>query len=140
MKQYFCTAVGVAGSAIISLFGGWDMALQTLIIFMAVDYITGLIVAGIFKRSSKTKKGALESRAGWFGLCRKGVVLLIVLVAHHLDLLLEINFVRMAVTLGFVANEAISIIENAGLMGIPIGSYLTDAIEILKGKSNKPNE
>ena len=78
-------AVGALGAAFSSLFGGWDAALQTLIIFMAIDYITGLIVAGVFHASPKTKSGTLESRAGWKGLCRKGETLLIVLVACRLD-------------------------------------------------------
>ena len=46
MKDTFCMAVGALGAAIASLYGGWDAALQTLILFMAVDYMTGLIVAG----------------------------------------------------------------------------------------------
>ena len=73
MKAKLLTLIGVSGSALASLFGGWDAALKTLIIFMAIDYITGLIVAGVFKTSEKTENGALESRAGWKGLCRKGV-------------------------------------------------------------------
>ena len=48
MKNGICTIVGVVGSFIASLFGGWDTALVTLMIFMAVDYITGLVVAGVF--------------------------------------------------------------------------------------------
>ena len=75
-SRELCTYVGVIGGAIAGLFGGWDTALQTLVIFMAVDYITGLIVAGVFHTSPKTKTGTLESRAGWKGLCRKGVSLL----------------------------------------------------------------
>ena len=86
MKEKLLTLIGVSGSALASLFGGWDAALKTLIIFMAIDYITGLIVAGVFKTSEKTENGALESRAGWKGLCRKGVTLLVVLVACRLDL------------------------------------------------------
>lgn len=73
MKEWICTAIGVAGSFIASMFGGWDAALATLVIFMAIDYVTGLIVAGVFHNSGKTENGALESRAGWKGLCRKGV-------------------------------------------------------------------
>ena len=64
MKDYFCMAIGAIGGVIAGLFGGWDAALQTLVIFMAVDYITGLIVAGVFHASPKTKTGTLESRAG----------------------------------------------------------------------------
>ena len=135
MKDYFCTAVGVLGGAIASLYGGWDTALQTLIIFMAVDYITGLIVAGVFHASPKSQNGALESRAGWKGLIRKGETLLIVLVACRLDAVMATSFVRDAVIIGFIANETISIIENAGLMGLPIPAALTKAVDILKQRS-----
>ena len=135
MKEGFCTAIGVVGSFIASLFGGFDAALITLIIFMGVDYITGLIVAGVFHKSAKTKNGALESGAGWKGLCKKGVTLLVVLVACRLDLVMGSNFIRDAVVIAFIANETISIIENAGLMGIPIPGVITRAIEILKKKS-----
>lgn len=135
MKDYFCTAVGVIGGAIASLYGGWDAALQTLIIFMAVDYITGLIVAGVFHASPKSQNGALESRAGWKGLIRKGETLLIVLVACQLDVVMATSFVRDAVIIGFIANETISIIENAGLMGLPIPAALTKAVDILKQRS-----
>lgn len=94
MKTGICTAVGVAGGFIASLFGGWDAALTTLLIFMGVDYVTGLIVAGVFHRSQKSTDGALESRAGWKGLCRKGTTLLVVLVACRLDLVTGSTFIR----------------------------------------------
>ena len=80
MKGGICTGIGVVGGFIASLFGGWDAALITLMIFMGIDYLTGLIVAGVFHASEKTADGTLESRAGWKGLCRKGVTLLVVLV------------------------------------------------------------
>lgn len=108
--------------------------MTTLLIFMAIDYITGLMVAGIFKRSKKTKNGALESHAGFKGLCRKGVMLLIVLVACRLDIELNTTYIRDAACIAFIANETISIIENAGLMGVPIPKALTKAIELLKSK------
>jgi toxin secretion/phage lysis holin len=137
IKNSIVTAVGVAGSFLAGLFGGWDAGLTTLVIFMALDYLTGLIVAGVFHNSEKTKNGALESRAGWKGLCRKGVTLLIVLVACRLDLVIGSNFIRDAVVIAFVANETISIVENAGLMGIPIPSAITRAIEVLKNKAEQ---
>lgn len=133
----FCTAVGLIGGAIASLYGGWDAALQTLIICMAVDYITGLIVAGVFHASPKTKTGTLESRAGWKGLCRKGMSLLIVLVACRLDAVMGSSFVRDTVVIGFIANETLSIIENAGLMGVPIPKALARAVDILKQRSEE---
>ncbi len=129
------SVIGCVGSVIASLFGGWDAALVTLLIFMGVDYVTGLIVAGVFHTSEKTENGALESRAGWKGLCRKGVTLLVVLVACRLDLMMGSNFIRDAVVIAFVTNETISIIENAGLMGVPIPAVIVKAIEVLKKKA-----
>lgn len=140
MKEMICTILGVIGSFIASLFGGFDAGMITLIIFMIVDYVTGLIVAGVFKNSTKTETGALESRAGWKGLCRKGVTLLIVLIAYRLDLLIGTNYIRDAVIIGFCANEAISIIENAGLMGIPLPAVISKAIDLLTKKSNSERE
>lgn len=103
MKDTFCMAVGALGAAIASLYGGWDAALQTLILFMAVDYVTGLIV----------------------------------LVACRLDAVMATSFVRDAVVIGFICNEAISIVENAGLMGLPIPAALTKAVDILKQRSEE---
>ena len=140
MKDGICTAIGVVGSTIASFFGGFDAALITLLIFMGVDYATGLIVAGVFHKSEKTENGALESRAGWKGLCRKGVSLLVVLVACRLDMIMGSNFIRDATVIALIANETISIIENAGLMGVPIPSVITKAIEVLKKKSEREDK
>lgn len=137
MKQTICTVLGVIGSAIASLFGGWDAGLATLIIFMAVDYFSGLAVAGIFKKSPKSITGSLESRAGWKGLCRKGMTLLFVLIAYRLDLVLGLNYIRNAVIIGFIANELISLVENAGLMGVPLPEVIIKAIDILQKKNER---
>jgi toxin secretion/phage lysis holin len=135
MKGTFVTILGVIGSFIAKIFGGWDAAMTTLVIFMGIDYLMGLIVAGVFKRSGKSENGALDSRAGFKGLCKKSVVLLIVLIAYRLDLVLGSTFIKDAVIIGYIANETISIIENAGLMGIPIPEVIKKAIDILKKKS-----
>lgn len=143
MKQTICSVLGVIGSAIASFFGGWDAGLATLLIFMGLDYISGLIVAGVFKNSPKTDTGSLESKAGWKGLCRKCMTLIFVLVGCRLDLVMGSNFIRDAVVIAFIANETISIVENAGLMGVPIPSVIVKAIEVLKKKAeseDKENE
>lgn len=127
--------LGVIGSFISALFGGWDAALTTLVIFMTIDYISGLIVAGVFKRSKKSDNGGLESGAGWKGLCRKGMTLLIVLIAVRLDLAIGTTFIKDGVVIAYIANETISIIENAGLMGIPIPSVIQKAIDVLHKKT-----
>ena len=137
MKNRICTALGILGGAIVSLFGGWNAALGALMICMAIDYATGLIVAWVFHASPKSAGGGLESMAGWKGLARKFVTLLIVLVAHEMDVLLGIQYIRDAVVIGFCANEVISILENAGLMGLPIPAVLSDAIDQLRKESKQ---
>ena len=106
----------------------------TLIIFMGIDYISGVIVAGVFHKSTKTETGGLNSLIGWKGRFKKGLTLAIVLVAHRLDLLIGTNYIRDAVIIALCANELISIIENAGLIGIPIPTVITKAIEVLKSE------
>ncbi len=137
LKEFFCALLGALGGAVAALFGGWNSGIITLIMFMCIDYVSGIMVAGVFKNSKKTDSGALESRAGWKGLCRKGMTLIIVMIAFRLDLHLGTNYIRDAVVIGFCANEAISIIENAGLMGIPLPDALTKAIDILSRKSKE---
>ncbi len=139
MKNEICAFIGIVFGAVASYFGGWDAALQTLVIFMAIDYLTGLIVAGVFHASPKTKTGTLESRAGWKGLIRKGETLRIVLVACRLDAVIGSTFVRDAAVIGFSANEALSIVENAGLMGLPIPAAVSKAIDVLKRRAEEEN-
>lgn len=134
MKNTICTTIGIIGSFIASMFGGWTASLTTLLIFMGIDYITGLIVAGVFHMSPKTETGALESRAGFKGLIRKAMILLFVLIGYRMDLAVGTTYIRDAVCIAFVANELLSIVENAGLMGIPIPAVITNAIDILKKK------
>ena len=136
-KQMICTAVGAVGSFIASIFGGWDTALATLLIFMAVDYITGLLVAGAFPASPKSENGALESKAGFKGLIRKGLVLVVILVACRMDMLLGVNYIRDAACIAFIVNELISMVENFGLMGVPFPEPIKEAIELLQKKGEK---
>lgn len=137
MKLEYQVIVSIVGGAVAALFGGWDMALTTLVIFMCADYVTGLVVAGVFKKSKKSESGALESRAGWKGLCRKGLTLLVVLIATRLDALMGTDFVRDAVVIGYVVNEGISIIENAGLAGVKINPAIQKAFDVLKGREEQ---
>lgn len=137
MKQKICTILGILGSAAAAAFGGWSADLAALVSFMAVDYCSGVLVAGVFHRSKKSGSGALESGAGFQGLCRKGMILLMVLIGARLDRLLGMDFIRSAVCIGFGANELLSILENAGLMGIPIPSALRRAVELLQHRAEE---
>ena len=141
MNYKIITAIGLAGSALASLFGGWDKFLQTLLLFMAVDWFTGgILLPAVFGKSPKSEKGTLESRAGWKGLCRKAMTLFYVLIAARLDALMGTDYLRDAVCIGFIANEALSIIENAGLMGLPLPERLKKSIDVLKTKADSSIE
>lgn len=135
------TILGIFGAAAAALIGGWDGAMMTLCIFMLIDYISGLVLAGVFKKSNKSASGALESRAGLKGLCRKGGMLLIVIVGVRLDIMCGMDGVlRTGVIFALVANEALSIIENLGLMGLPLPEALMQAIEQLHGKHTQEDK
>lgn len=132
MKQILCTAAGMLGAALTWAFGGWDAALAALLVCMGVDYVSGSIVALVFHNSTKTESGAYNSSYGLKGLCKKGLMLLFVLVAVQIDRLLGSAYVRDAVCLGFCANEILSIIENLGLAGIPMPQAVVKALEQLQ--------
>lgn len=93
MKETVSTLTGVAAGVISWLVGGLDTPILALVICMGVDYVTGLIVAGIFHKSPKTPNGGLDSRVGWKGLARKFVTLLIVVVANLMDALRVLTIV-----------------------------------------------
>lgn len=132
MKETVCTAFGVAGSLLAAAFGGWDAALAALLVCIGVDYISGSIVALVFHKSSKTESGSYNSAYGLKGLCKKGLMLLFVLVAVQMDHILGADYVRDAVCIGFCANEVLSIVENLGLAGVPMPQAVIKALEQLQ--------
>lgn len=138
-KEIICAVLGAIGSFIATLLGGWDAAIGGLLLFMAVDYIMGLAIA-IEKKSLKTSTGGLSSAVGFKGLVKKGVVVLLVLVAAQLDAVLGTSYIRDAVCIAFIANELISIIENAGLLGAPVPPVLANVVEILQKKAETTTE
>lgn len=139
MKETICLVIGAIGGFIASLFGGWDSALVTLIIFMAIDFSTGMITAAM-GRSKHIDSGRLSSKAGWIGLAKKCCILMLIIVAVRLDILLNTNYVRDAVCIGFCANEVLSIIENTSLMGIPYPPVLKNAIEVLQKQAGRKDD
>ena len=131
MKQKIFIAGSALLSLVVNLFGGWDTALETLILFMGIDWFTGeILLPVVFKKSPKSKSGT----------CRKGMVLLFVLIAVRLDLLMGTSYLRDTVCIAFIANEAVSIVENAGLMGIPIPEVICKTIEVLEEKGKDTGE
>lgn len=136
LKSGLCTIIGIIGACIANLFGGWTQSLTTLVIFMAIDYLTGIAVAGFFRNSTKSDTGGLSSAVGFKGLVKKIMILAIVVIAYRLDLLINVNYIRNTAIIGFCANELISILENAGLMGLKRPAVLMKAIDILNSKES----
>ena len=134
MKESICTALGIAGAAISWAFGGWDAAMAALMACISVDYISGSVVALVFHKSTKSETGAYNSAYGLKGLCKKGLMLLFVLVAVQIDKLLGSGYVRDAVCIGFCSNEILSIVENLGHAGVPMPQAVVKALEQLQKK------
>ena len=134
MKETICTVLGVMGSGVAWAFGGWDAALTALVVCMAADFVSGSLVALVFHKSNKSETGTYNSAYGLKGLCRKGLMLLFVLVAVQLDRLTGADLVRDAVCIGFCSNEVLSIVENLGLAGVPMPEAVTKALEQLVKK------
>ena len=141
VKAAVLTGAGAAGSFIVNaLLGGWTEDLLTLLIMMAIDFTLGLLIAAVWKKSGKSDTGALNSLSAWKGLCRNGGTLLVVMVAYRLDVMLGTEYIKTGVIIAFVANEAISIIENLGIMGVPMPAVLKKAIEVLQEKAETEEE
>lgn len=140
MREIFYTIMLGIGSALSYFIGGVDTMFIVLCVFLLIDYISGVIVAVVFKNSTKTESGKLNSTVSFKGLCKKIFVVVLVGVAHLLDIALGTNFIRGGVIVAFISNETISIIENAGLMGIPIPAVLRKAIDILHEREEESYE
>ena len=112
------------------LFGKFDGLLIALVVLMCVDYLTGVLIAIINKK--------LSSEIGAKGIAKKGFMLAVVIVANILDMHLLQGAVicRPAVITFYVANECISILENAGRLGVPIPAFLKKLLEQLKEDKN----
>ncbi|MBR4721412.1 MAG: phage holin family protein [Clostridia bacterium] len=134
LKAVFCTVSGVLGVILQALFGGWTEDMVTLIIVMSIDFILGLLIAGLFGKSPKSESGRVSSKSCFLGLCKKCTMLLFVLIAHRLDISLGTAYIKSAAVIAFIVNELISIVENAGLIGIPMPRVITKAIDLLKNK------
>lgn len=137
IKNGVLAVLAVAGSVLANALGGWDGALKVLVIMMVADYVTGLLVAALWHKSPKSDSGALDSRAGFKGIVRKCMILLLVWVAAAMDRYLGINFARAAVILFFIGNEGLSLLENMGLMGVPYPQKFKNALEALKKQGDE---
>lgn len=111
------------------MFGAWDIIFQVLLIFVVVDYVTGVLVAGYNKK--------LDSKIGFKGIAKKIIIFFMVALAVQLDKLIgtDSHVIRMATCFFYIANEGLSILENGGKLGVRYPSALKKTLEQLKEKS-----
>ena len=139
IKNVVLGGLAVMGSLVANQLGGWDAALKVLVAMMAADYITGVLVAALWQRSNKSESGALDSKAGFKGLCKKGMILLLVWLGVLLDEAMGVAYTRTAVVLFFIGNEGLSLLENLGLMGVPFPATFKNMLEALQKKGDDGN-
>ncbi|MGG1534501.1 phage holin family protein [Brevibacillus agri] len=129
MENFFKSAVAVGGAAASYLFGGWSPLLAVLLTFVAIDYVSGVVAAGA--------EGRLKSKVGMIGIARKVFIFAMVAIAHLVDTALgDQHVLRDATIFFYLANELLSIIENAGRVGLPVPAPIQKAVEVLKGKGD----
>lgn len=119
-------------AALTYFLGGWDDMLQALVMFAIIDYVTGVLAA------FKEKK--VSSSTGMWGAVKKLIIFALVAVAHQLDGMTGAGttYLRNGVLVFFIGNEGVSILENAGRLGVPIPPFIISALEKLHGEKSKP--
>lgn len=140
VKNGVLAVLAATGSVIANQLGGWDAALLVLICMMAVDYVTGLLLAGVFHMSPKTESGKLASRESFKGLVRKFLTLILVWMGAMLDRAVGTDYIRTAIVLFFIANEGLSILENTAAMGVPYPKFIKAMLEAMKDSSDNATE
>lgn len=140
MKNAVLAVWATAGAMLAKMMGGWDAAMKVLVFAMAADYLTGVLVAAVWQKSNKSENGALDSKAGFKGLCKKGMIFLLIWLGVLLDEALGEDYIRTAIILFFMGNEGISLLENLGIMGVPFPNFLKRALEALREEGNGGKE
>ncbi len=134
MEGIFKGTLAFFGLSVTYLFGGWTILLETLVVFMILDFVTGLLAAGVQKK--------LNSAIGFKGIAKKAMIPVIVAIGHFIDQAIGNNgdlFMSMVIYF-YIANELLSIIENSGKIGLPIPNVIKDAVEVLKSKSQRKGD
>ena len=131
LQIIYNTVAAVIGAVVGFLFGEVTGLFWALLAFMALDYVTGVIIAIVNKK--------LSSEVGFKGLAKKFLILVFVAVGHILDayVLGDMAVAMTAVMLFYIANEGVSLVENAALLGLPVPKKITDILEQIKSKADK---
>jgi toxin secretion/phage lysis holin len=125
------------GSFLLNLVGGWDSTLKLLLAMMGLDYASGMIV-GCVGRSPHSLNGCLDSRAGFIGLMKKSLILMVLAVAAQVDATMDGAFVRAATAWFYIVNEAVSVVDNAALAGVPMPEKLLKVLGKAKEAQDPP--
>ena len=135
--------IAALGGLVVGMFGGWTPGSRVLVILMAVDYFTGLACA-LTGHSAKTETGHFWSKVAFLGLLKKGVIMLVILVAAQLDQVMGggegVTLFRSAAEFFYIASEGLSVVENAGLLGVPVPKGIRQALEVLRDKNDTENK
>ena len=127
MENAIKIAVGIGGGLASYLFGGWSVLLQTLVVFIVLDYAFAIVVAATH--------GELNSKKGFKGIAKKVAILVLVAVAHQVDSVLgDGSLIRDSVIFFYIANELLSILETVGKTNLPIPDVLRRAVDTLNSK------
>ena len=137
IKNTVLAVLAACGTWLAHALGGWDASMQVLIALMVADYVTGVLVAAVWHKSTKSTSGALDSKAGFKGLLKKCMILVLVMIGVLLDQAMGTEYIRMMVVIFFIGNEGISLLENLGLMGVPYPEFLRKALEALHEQGNQ---
>ena len=137
IKNYVLAALAAVGAFVSNALGGWDAMMKLLVALMALDIVTGWLIAAIWKESPKSATGKLESNANFKGLVKKGLALLLVWIGVLLDDALGAAYVRNAMVLFFVGNEGLSLLENLGIMGVPFPDFVKKALQALHDEGDQ---
>jgi len=123
----------ILGSVLTFTFGIWPESLTFLLVVMGVDYISGVAA------SLREGKG-LSSSAGFWGLGKKGLLLLVILIAHRVDVLLHADLAMGAAIYFYIVNELLSVIENYGRIGLPLPEKLRNVVKLLRDRDRDSRE
>lgn len=132
----FIKGAAAVGGAVAGYMGGWDSTLRVLLVMMVVDYLSGMLVA-VMGKSTKTDYGGLSSKVGFIGLAKKGLMLMVVLVATMLDAAMGMAVCRDASCWFYIANEGLSILENMSLVGVPFPAKIKELLGHKMDEANK---
>ena len=140
IRKYVDLIGAAIGAALGAAFAGWSWTPMhtVLVIFMIVDYVSGVMVAAL-GLSPKSESGRLSSKAGFIGLAKKAFIVFFVLLGAALDSALGTTVIQSMIICMYIANEGLSIIENATLLGMPVPNALANALEVMKEKSESEN-